>query len=405
MTLHIAVPTLGESPDRPHWVRVDARVTSDRDALDDHVWLDVPGEMASSLSVRGEAFLAWFAPVAAVRGETLVLDAPTDSAMVDQVREVMRVWRRWYPDLEVPTVEAPSVRREPAASARTLAMFTGGVDSFFTVLRHTAGEGTPRNEGIDDLCFVQGFDIPLANTAAADRVTTSLREAATLLGRRLVVVATNLRDTVFRSTNWAGHSHGAALAGVAHALSDGYDTLLLGSTAAYDDPKPWGSHPLTDPMFRSERLRIVHDGAAFVRAEKIAYIAQSPVAQAHLRVCWQSTTGENCGTCVKCLRTMLTLEALGVLGDCPSFAPATVDLARVERVYCREEYEVRHFRAIRALADRRSRADIVAAVDRALAGSTRLTERLAVVQALRARPVIRRWAPAWEQRLLRGWIV
>lgn len=413
MTLTLAEASVQDSPDRPGWARLTARLHSDADGHEESLWLDVPASHAPGLRVSGDPFLAWLAPLAATRGEALRLELPVDAELLVQVREVLRVWHAWYPHLAVVDITASSVDRTERAAAiemsarparRTASMFTGGVDSFFTVLRHDAGDGTPATIPIDDLLYVHGFDVPLANTAAAVRVQTSLQQAADALGKRFVPVATNLRDSSIGTTDWPWLSHGAALAGVAHALSGAYQTVLLGSTAGYGDLHFWGSHPITDPLFSSSRLAFVHDGAAFMRVQKTEYVVRSPVALQHLRVCWKSAAGGNCGTCNKCIRTMLSLEALGVLDQSATFSRGQLDLRRAARVYCRHDYDYRHFGYIRDLAVREQRPDIAAAAASSLAGSRRLAERLALARRLRDRRIVGRWAPAWERWLLRDWI-
>jgi len=418
VTLILADAALRDSPDRPGWARLTARLHSDSDGRDEPLWLDVPAAHATGLRVSGDPFLVWLAPLAATRGEALRLEVPVDVHLLLQVKEVLRIWHVWYPQLADVDIIAPDLSRAgldaaglaaspalPAHSARrTASMFTGGVDSFFTVLRHDAGEGTPATIPIDDLLYVHGFDVSLANTVAAERIQASLQQAADALGKRFVPVATNLRDTRFCATDWPRLAHGAALAGVAHALSGQYHTVLLGSTAGYGDLHFWGSHPITDPLFSSSRLTLLHDGAAFMRVQKTEYVVRWRVALQHLRVCWKSAAGDNCGTCNKCIRTMLSLEALGVLDQCATFSRGQLDLRRAAHVYCRHDYDYRHFGYIRDLAVRAQRPDIAAVAESSLAGSRRLAERLALVRRLRDRRIVWRWAPAWERWLLRDWV-
>ena len=420
MTLTVADAAVRDSPERPGWARLTALLHSDVDGREEPLWIDVPAADAAGLRVSGDPFLAWLAPLAATRGEALRLEAPVDAQLLLQVREVLRIWHIWYPQLadvevvapdntesrpayaETPSPAPPEVLERPAR--RTASMFTGGVDSFFTVLRHDAGEGTPATVSIDDLLYVHGFDVPLQNIAAAQRVQVSLQRAADSLGKRFLFVATNLRDTCFGVTDWPRLAHGAALAGVAHALSGAYHTVLLGSSAGYGDLRFWGSHPLTDPMFSSSRLAFLHDGAAFMRVQKTEYVVRSPIAMRHLRVCWESTAGDNCGTCNNCIRTMVSLDALGVLDRSATFSREQLDLRRAARIYCRHDYDYRQFGYVRDLAVREQRPDIAAAVESSLAGSRRLAKRLALVRQLRDRRVVWRWAPAWERWLLRDWV-
>lgn len=57
-------------------------------------------------------------------------------------------------------------------------------------------------------------------------------------------------------------------------------------------------------------------------------VIQDPKARAFLRVCWQNPDNAyNCCRCEKCIRTMLALEALGGLDQCPTFPlPLTEDI-------------------------------------------------------------------------------
>ncbi|AHG88414.1 hypothetical protein J421_0877 [Gemmatirosa kalamazoonensis] len=401
--MELSRPALRASPRRRGWTRLSAEVRhAGGDA--EELWLEVPDAHAAALATAGDPFLAWLAPLAAVRGEPLRLDAETDRALLDNVREVLRVWRSWYPQLGDVALDAPPRPCAPGAP-RTASFFTGGVDSFFTALRHAAGDGTPTSVRIDDLVFVHGFDIPLANDAGFARAAASLERAADAMGKHLVLAATNLRETRFAATDWSKLSHGAALAGVAHALGARYGTVLIGSSAGYRDLRFWGSHPLTDPLFTSSRVRVVHDGPAFMRVEKTEYVARSPIALRHLRVCYQSPTGDNCGRCNGCYRTMLALEALGALDACATFDRAWLDLDQAGRIYCRRDFDVRQFGYVRDLARRCGRPDIEAAMDRSLRDSEKLTRGLARWKRIGHVPLLWRLGKARERRLLRGWIV
>ena len=392
-----------ESPRLVGWVRLSGDIRY-QDGGSEEIWLDVPESFASALSVTGDPFLAWLAPAAASTGEPLRLNFETDRDLLENIRHVMRVWRSWYPALRDVEVDGPHYRKAEAPAARIASFFTGGVDSFFTVLRHHAGQGTPSSVHIDDLVFVHGFDVPIGNAVAFGHVRDLLCRVADRLQKPLLTAATNLRETRFGAADWSRLSHGAALAGVGHALGKRYGTFLIASSGGYRDLRPWGSHPLTDPMFTSSTVRIVHDGADFMRVEKTEYVAQIPLALQHLRVCYRSSDGGNCGECNGCYRTMLALEALGVLVRCDTFDRGVLDLRRASRVYCAHDYDVRQFRYVRELAVRASRQDIATAVDHSLRRSRRLARQLGYLDRVRHLPVAWRLVPALERRLMSGWI-
>jgi hypothetical protein len=67
-------------------------------------------------------------------------------------------------------------------------------------------------------------------------------------------------------------------------------------------------------------MRIEHTDATLSRQQKIAVIAAEPISQRYLRVCWENLSPSgNCCRCAKCLRTMLSLKAHGVLDKYTTF--------------------------------------------------------------------------------------
>lgn len=209
------------------------------------------------------------------------------------------------------------------AGRGTACFFTAGVDSFYTVLRH--------REEIDALVYVRGFDVAPDDTRLDATVLAGVRSAADELGLPLVVVRTDLRAFSDRLTRW-DHYHGAALASVAHLLAGSFSTVYVPATQTYAYLGPLGSHPLLDPLWSSEDLELVHDGCESSRLEKLELVRDEPAARHWLRVCWENRGGQyNCGHCEKCLRTMVTLDALGALEmfDRIPHVISTTDIARV----------------------------------------------------------------------------
>jgi hypothetical protein len=106
----------------------------------------------------------------------------------------------------------------------------------------------------------------------------------------------------------------------AHGYHGFFGRVLIGSTLAYEELGPEGTHPLSDHWWSGDMCEIVHDGAEARRSRKIDVIASHPVALAHLRVCWRlDTSAYNCGMCEKCVRTMIGLHLAGATsGPSPS---------------------------------------------------------------------------------------
>ena len=185
--------------------------------------------------------------------------------------------------------------------------FSAGADSTYTLLR-----GAQRPQA---LVNIHGFDIPLAETERHAGVERVVRAVAAELGLPLIVVRTNLREhPSFAAVEWE-RTHGGALAAVGHLLSRDFGTLLLSATFARgEEERPWGSHYKLDPCWSSAQMRLTHVGDDMRRMRKVAELADEPIAQRHLVVCWEHRTDDlNCSRCDKCLITMVILHRAGRL--------------------------------------------------------------------------------------------
>jgi hypothetical protein len=80
--------------------------------------------------------------------------------------------------------------------------------------------------------------------------------------------------------------------------------------------KPHGSHPFTDPLWSSDSVEVIHDGAEFCKIERVMAIAQSDVVLDTLRVCFRHLERYNCGRCEKCVLVALALHQAGTLDRC-----------------------------------------------------------------------------------------
>jgi hypothetical protein len=229
-------------------------------------------------------------------------------------------------------IEAPST-----APSGVGVFFSGGVDSWLTLLA---------NPDVTDLIYVHGFDIPIDEPEVSATVERRLADAAERCGKRLRVVRTDLRTLLDPCVSWEV-AHGPALATIALLLSPVCGRVLIGSTTTYAELAVRGSHPLHDHLWSTEGCRIEHCGAHLTRTQKLEQVAECQDALDVLRVCWRHVDRYNCGSCEKCLRTMVALEALGALERCPAFAvPLDLDavanlrLSDDEAIWWRENLEL-----------------------------------------------------------------
>lgn len=222
----------------------------------------------------------------------------------------------WYPDAPGAAALPRFAAGSPAPG--TALCFTGGVDSFHTLL---AG-----GQRVDTLVYAVGYDVSLRDRRRAATVEKAIRSIAAELGIDAAVIRTNLRrHPLVRAAPWL-RTFGGAIAALGHLLGDRAGRLLTSSDGLGLVSDDVGSRPDTDPLLGSATLRITHVAAGATRLEKLRALAAEPLARRHLRVCWKNVGRDlNCGACEKCVRTMLSLEAVGALGRFGGF-PSRGDL-------------------------------------------------------------------------------
>jgi hypothetical protein len=288
------------------------------------LWFDFRDRPAPAL--RADPFLAAAFLPAMARGEAIEVDDrfPVSPQLLAGLAQLQEIYLRWYSWARPTVVQATNVSPAPVGDG-TATLFSGGVDSSYTVVRE--------HERLSHLLLVDRVDLgktPLDavfNEVIAEHTTT-----AAAVGVKLAVAHTNIKDICHAfGLDWSDYL-GPALSAV--AMAGGFATLFIPSSASWADLTPAGSHPVTDPKWSTEGLQIVHHGCGARRIDKLAAIAVPGLPRlTRLRVCLQGGQ-HNCGRCEKCLRTMAGARALGL--TIPTL-PRLDDLAALRQLNIRSQ--------------------------------------------------------------------
>lgn len=277
-------------------------------------WYRLPADVTTDSDCAADAFFIVGMILAMGSDGVLMMDQPVSKRLIYNSRAAQDILLNWYPT-RLRRIEVMDISERGADQAaiydRTVTCFTGGVDSFDTFIHNESD--------IDALLYVHGFDVSLRNTEVRNATSGHLEDVAEMTNKRLIEVETNIRRFLNVAGSWPVITHGPALSAVGHLVSAQYGRLLLPASHTYEDSYAWGSHPLLDHLWSSNRLQVVHDGAGSTRVSKTIALADNSAARKHLRVCWQNTGKYNCGECDKCLRTMIALELTGVLTEFETF--------------------------------------------------------------------------------------
>jgi|GEM_PF-397709 len=376
--LHVRLA--GEArPLRAGHVRTVAAITGGDLRSPQMLWVDVPETVADGITRRLDAWLLWLLPHAVESGRDLVLDGEVSPELLRNAEDVMRVWASWWPERRPVRIVAAAATDDETDGERQALVFTGGVDSFYTLCEYDRMAREQPACGvrpIDDLVYVWGYDLPLFKPSAFEEKVATLHQIAERTGKTLLTLTTNYRqlDLPLAPVHWGPILHGPALGGMASFLGRRWREVLIAASEHYDALGAWGSSPLVDHHFSTGRTRVRHHGAWADRYEKMKLLADHDVAFEHLTVCWGRWSARNCSGCEKCFRTMLVYDLLGARHRAATFDMSRYSLERLREVWTDKPLVVQIYRGLRERAIGLGRRDVVEAIDRCLTGTAMVRE-------------------------------
>ena len=278
------------------------------------LWYRLPLAYESALSPNADPFAIALLFAAMRSADRMVVHSEVSPSLLRNLMEFQAAWASWLPDqLSIVQIVAED-EREPAldhSSPLAISAFSGGVDSSYTVFRHTLASQGRHTQLLTTGLFVHGFDIPLTQAEVFERATQRAARMLHSVGMEVLPVATNFREVMAPYIRWE-NSFGSAIASCLLLLQGKFRIGLIPSSYSYQTLSlPYGSNPLTDPMLGNSCLSIIYDGAHQRRFGKIKALSSWPEALENLRVCWQGPQlDRNCCQCEKCIRNILTFRVV-----------------------------------------------------------------------------------------------
>lgn len=296
----------------------------------DKVYFKVDADHAHYLHDDASPFAAALLLPSMKLGEDLIVHGSISKQLHEGMQAIMQEVASWGIGLQPIKVIADELVADTLRPTKTATFFSGGVDSFYTYLKHK--QDKIKSHRVDSLILVNNsFDIDSRNQWLWEVNLHNLRALAKEEGIELFIVESNINthELLDPIVPW-DYLHGACLAATGLALRRAFRRVYVASTFSVEEQLPWGSHLKLDNHWSTETTSFIHDGTEATRYEKIhSQISKSPVALKYLRVCYTNEDGAfNCGRCAKCLRTMVALYAAGALDKSQTF-PTELDLKLV----------------------------------------------------------------------------
>lgn len=295
------------------------------------VWWKFPVRYAEYAGENSDALVIAMLPVAMRLGEDMEVRGRVSPRLAYGVREYQCILHAWWPEeLEVAEIDYAdlSLPDTPANGTAVGCAFSGGVDSFYSLWRHLAGNEDISGYRITHCLMIDNFDMYMPEDIFP-RIVSLYEETLRGLGIEIIPIRTNLRKMRLAAIEreHSPKTFGAVLAASALVLEGLFRRFYIPASHKYSAFMPLeGAHPLIDHWLSTETMEMIHDGSDSSRVEKTAVLSNWPETYSRLRVCFGRTafnenTGqvENCCQCEKCVRTMISLELLGALSRYNTF--------------------------------------------------------------------------------------
>ena len=316
-TMKIRKPVLSSNG---KWTRVTAQIEIGDDIKS--LWFEVEEEYGQYLChERSDAYLIGLLWIAMVNHYDIECEAPVTGELLHQVETTL------IPSLvknsgvmRAPKITCPI---EPNPLTNIGAVGTGmscGVDSLHTIkayYQHSLPNFRLTHLSVYNVGAFGLYDICKAETQFKWQVENS-RRLADELGLKLVAGNSNFKNEFFTDhrytctyVNMFGVLMLQKLWGVYFYASLGCGMEKF-SVVNADRVDAAHYDSLALDCYSTRNLKIYSEAAALSRFEKTRAIVELPLSRKYLHVCCLDN-GRNCGKCFKCKRTLVSLDALGVV--------------------------------------------------------------------------------------------
>lgn len=259
-------------------------------------------------------FALWAAlPIAMRYGGSLEIGGATSAQARENAEMMSIIWSSWKPALFRPVKVVTSGYPEPAApvSTKTLALYSGGVDSTFALKRFVE-----ETNAKPDILTIHGMDYRRDDHDKFEALQAKTRAFREKYAAENILVRSNAASIMRRFGVSSSYGHGFQLFSTLFLFDNTHNLGLISSDFTTDQDYltlPWGTNTLTNKMFVGDRMRIRTLSNDITRGEKLAALAQDPFALNALSFCKNySVRPENCGICSKCVRSKAMLHAAGM---------------------------------------------------------------------------------------------
>ena len=285
------------------------------------LWFSLDEQYADLVSDRADGALVALLLPAMVRGEDIQMGGMLSERLYYNLSgRGQALLKTLYPHLHSVRIEPQSLTSSPLEAVGVATGFSGGVDSFCTLLDHFPpyGADVVPSHAVTHLLY---NNVGSHGSGGKELFLNRYRALAPFVqSLELPFIAVDSNAGLFYQNFLFQQVHTVINTAVPLVLQGGIGTFLYSSAVAYrrigggEGGGTGKIDPMLLPLLSTETLDAVSVGCEYTRAEKVMRLTQIPDTYSHLDVCAASHKhGGNCSQCDKCLWTMVALESLGAL--------------------------------------------------------------------------------------------
>jgi hypothetical protein len=174
-------------------VRITSNITYQDNLSTDNVWFELDKKYLPYLTKTVNPWLIYALPIAMKIGENIKTNSPADSLFLSNTEAIQVLKKSWNNKKRTISIET-EINKLTNNSDKTACFFSGGVDSFYTVLK--------KYDQIDYLIFILGFDIKLdIDESYLKENIEIIKNLGKEFNKEIITIKTNLRKTRSLSYN------------------------------------------------------------------------------------------------------------------------------------------------------------------------------------------------------------
>jgi hypothetical protein len=292
-------------------IRVSARVEPKSQSANypEFAWFEFPEKYESFLYLGLEGFVVAMLPFAMMLNEDIIVQGALSSRLAYHLQHWQTIKHFWHPKNMHPIqilADEYTEKFEAPRNRITGMMHSGGIDSLFTLSRNLPAQQPIPEYQIKLGIFLDNFDFFTNQREATQSVYTHQKKLFNSFGMDLMLASHNIHKFNY---GWFARNFPVVFSGLGHILSNGLRRLTISGSYSFFMEGPVNSDMRTDQALGSDRLDVVYDAIVEERVEKIQAIMDWEPAQKYAYVCRTGWDGHrNCGRCLKCTRTMISLH-------------------------------------------------------------------------------------------------